>query len=400
MRLLIIEPHARGHHASYLRWLLQACRRKGWTAVIATTPPALSHAALGEIVEEFRGVEIHLIRDFDRLYAPATGAARLLLRELDYRRSFKKAVDDVHSGNPIDAIILPYVDYCFHALGLFGVPFGTIPWCGIAMRLSITHVGPGPQARLPWKWRMVRRILRRPNARALFVINPSVKDVPNHWYSEEVYSRLRYLPDPAEMGGAESREQARAKLGLPRSAVAVLVFGSIDERKGIEALLNTLTSEPGLENYVVILAGNQSAHIRGQVHSHCYSQLRHEHRLIVQDHFLSDSEQREVFAAADVVWVGYRNHVYTSGVLVLAGRAGLPVIGTHAGEIGRSISAYGLGAAVQVDNPAEVAGALRSMFDGAARAKIGLRAQSQFADHTAANFGDIVLSAFDARTGK
>jgi hypothetical protein len=101
-----------------------------------------------------------------------------------------------------------------------------------------------------------------------------------------------------------------------------------------------------------------------------------------------------LFAAADVVWVGYRKHIYMSGVLVLAGRAGLPVVGTIEGEIGQLIMKHGLGSAARIDRPAEVATALRAMLDPSIRAEMGERAKRFFAQHTVENFGTRVLSAF------
>jgi glycosyltransferase involved in cell wall biosynthesis len=263
------------------------------------------------------------------------------------------------------------------------------------MRLAVTRADVGHRSSLPLKWRMAKRILSESNLKALFVINPSVNDVPSSWYSPDRLARLRYLPDPAGHTVIGSKSNSRATMGLPSTAVVVLVFGSIDERKGIESLIGTLTAESDLEEYVVVVAGSQTAEMRKQMRESPYIELQARNRLIVLDRFLNDTEQGTLFTAADIVWVGYRSHIYMSGVMVLAGRAGLPVIGTVDGEIGRLITKHGLGAVAKIDEPAEVARALRVLRDRTARAEMGNRAQLTFASHTVENFGTSILAAFD-----
>ena len=111
---------------------------------------------------------------------------------------------------------------------------------------------------------------------------------------------------------------------------------------------------------MVILAGGQSESVR-QLPAQL--RLRAEGRLLALDHYLDEIEQARVFSATDLVWVGYRNHRYMSGVLVLAGAAGVPAVGTVLGEIGRLIGGHGLGAVAMDDSPREIARALGTMLD-------------------------------------
>jgi glycosyltransferase involved in cell wall biosynthesis len=207
-------------------------------------------------------------------------------------------------------------------------------------------------------------------------------------------SKLRYLPDPAEYEFTGSRGESRAALGISNGQVAILVFGSIDERKGIDLLLNGLALQNDLDSYVVILAGRQSANVREQVQAAAGAELLSQKRLIVIDRFLTTCEQNRAFAAADVVWVGYRNHVHMSGVMVLAGKAGVPVLGSPEGEIGLLIAKYDLGITARLDRPAEITSALRALLDEHKRAEMGKKAQSAFANHTVENFGAEVTAAF------
>jgi glycosyltransferase involved in cell wall biosynthesis len=394
MRVLIVEPHASGHHASYLRWLALTAIRHRWSVVIAATARALAHPLLNSIVADFRDVITHEIEDCPGMDAATARSAQLLFREFAYWKTFKRTATEVRAKMSIDAAILPYVDYCFHALAILGSPFQELPWCGISMRLGVRQEVVSTKSRPPLKWRVAKLVLASSTLRALFVINPSVQDVPRNWFTKAALSKLRYLPDPAELEVTGARAESRADLGISDSNVAMLAFGSIDERKGIDSLLNSLASQNGLDDYVVILAGKQSANMQRELRSAVYADLLSKKRLLVIDRFLSAAEQNLVFAAADVVWVGYRNHIYMSGVLALAGRAGLPVVGTVEGEIGRLIANHKFGAAARIDQPGDVGAALREMLDVHTRAQFGKRAQAAFATHTVENFGATVMSAF------
>jgi glycosyltransferase involved in cell wall biosynthesis len=396
MRVLIIEPYVDGHRASYLLWLVQAARSRQWDVTIAMAKTALDHPALKSMATELEQATIHIVDDSKIARGGGFGRWVLVRRELAYWRMLKKTLAEARAATPVDAVILPYVDYCLYALGVLGDPFKGISWCGISMRTTMCGVRTGPAGRVPLKWRLIGRILAQRNLKALFVINPSVRDLPPAWYPPKLQSRLRYLPDPALDAAAGSRTAARAALGLSTDAIAILVFGTIDDRKGADLLVEALASGSGLDEYVVILAGRQSAGFAARMAGSSYVQLLAKKRLIVLNRFISESEQSDVFAAADVVWVGYRNHVYMSGVMVLAGRAGLPMVGTDSGEIGRLIAATKLGVAARMDEPAEIVRAVQAMRDADARIAMGQRAKAAFAHHTVGSFGRQVMAALDS----
>jgi glycosyltransferase involved in cell wall biosynthesis len=395
MRVLILEPHASGHHANYLRWLAQAARSRHWSVAVATTEDALAQPELVAIATEFADLEIHPIREASLVVGAAAGSLQLMRREFGYRQFFKRAVREIDARSPVDYIILPYVDYCFYTLALIGVPFQGIPWCAISMRLALSDSQTAAPRAIPWKWRMAKRLLASQSLKALFVINPSVCEVPPQWYSPREKSKLRYLPDPAECAIMDPAREFRAALGVSSEDVAILVFGSIDERKGVDALLAAVSGNDDLGKYVVILAGRQSADLRRQLSSRDCAALLAQKRIIVLDRYVSDTELGSLLAASDVVWVGYRNHAYMSGVLVLAGKAGLPIIGSAGGEIGRLITKHGLGVAARIHRPTEVASAMRALLDAAKRNEMGRRSKMAFEGHTVENFAAMVMAAFD-----
>src|SRR5690606_23421565 len=88
---------------------------------------------------------------------------------------------------------------------------------------------------------------------------------------------------------------------------------------------------------------------------------------------------------ADAVWLGYESHHYMSGVLVLAGLAGLPVVATDEGEVGAFVREHEMGALIDRAGVESVRAALAALADAPARARWGLRASTAVAEHTRAN---------------
>jgi glycosyltransferase involved in cell wall biosynthesis len=390
VRILIAEPHTSGHHASYLRWLAQAVRSAGCQVTIATSAAAVEDPALVDL-SNCHGIGIREIPGFDQHEPHGFGPLSIIAREFAYWKSFRRAVAELRETPP-DAVILPYIDYCFHAVAAFGSPFQNLPWCAISMRLGVDPEAASEADRCPMKWRLARRVLAGSTLRALFSINPSVNELPRNWCPENLRRKMQYLPDPAEFR-PRGRRESRTTLGIADADMVILVFGVLDERKGAEFLLDCLASEQGLDSCVVVLAGRQTDRLRSRLRTDTYASLTSRHRVIELDRSLSDEERDCVFSAADVVWVGYRAHRYMSGVLVLAGAAGVPVVGAREGEIGRMIERHQVGIAVQVDSAVALAAALRAMLDPGVRARFGANARSAFAGHTVEAFGAGVTEA-------
>jgi len=183
-------------------------------------------------------------------------------------------------------------------------------------------------------------------------------------------------------------------LGISPDALVILVLGAIDERKAVDALIDCLVTDTTLNPYTVVIAGRVAEDVRVYLKSPAPEALSASRRLFVVDRFLEDSELTNCFRATDAVWVGYRNHAYMSGVLVLAGMAGLPIVGTNSGEIGHLIERHLIGVGVDIKRRDDVAGGLRRLLDSDTRRHMGSRGRKVFAGHTVENFGELVLDSF------
>ena len=142
---------------------------------------------------------------------------------------------------------------------------------------------------------------------------------------------------------------------------------------------------------IVLLAGSQLPELGPLMASPLVERLRRAERLIESNGYVTSLQEEQAFKAADIVWLGYRGHYGSSGVQVQAGVAGLPVLATDQGLVGRLTNDQGLGEAVPMEDPAAVATALARLADDSGlRARYGANGKRYFTSHTVENFGETV----------
>jgi glycosyltransferase involved in cell wall biosynthesis len=160
--------------------------------------------------------------------------------------------------------------------------------------------------------------------------------------------RLDFVPDPADLLPPVDRLVARRELGLNPTQKYILCYGHIDARKGICELLQAITGDTRFSNVDIIVAGQREssfAHRLGElsVSGNCP-------KVVHIEKFVNLDDERKLFSASDLVWVGYKEHFGSSGVLAQAAAAGLPVIACNVGLIGFTTARYRLGICVDVNN--------------------------------------------------
>ena len=311
-----------------------------------------------------------------------------LRREFEYRKLFRDAAMRAKNSGGIDLIILPYLDYCFHAIALAGDAFGGVPWAGITMRLK--H-GAGLDTR-----RIVMPLLLRQSAlRVVF----SLTDIEVGRRPVGRAVKLRYLPDPGDLREMPSRVSARRDLGIPNDVLVILVYGTIDHRKGLVPLTAALESA-GAPNAVLLVVGRQSHEMRSFLSASRFAIRRSQGLLREVNEFVGDKMQGQAFAAADVVWLGYVGHLAMSGVLVLAGLARRAVIVTRAGEMGRLAQEHQLGPVVDSEDIKEIVDALRAISDPGVRIRSAESCYQTFRAHEAADVGEQLFHALTPSPSK
>jgi glycosyltransferase involved in cell wall biosynthesis len=233
---------------------------------------------------------------------------------------------------------------------------------------------PEPSLRWAREW-MFRRFLKRSRLRRCLTI-----DEPLYEYLRQdtgASRKVAYLPDAvSEVAGADS-EHARARLGLPPGDVVVLVFGSLSRRKGLPHIV------PSTDRVHVLVAGRLDADMVEWLALPVARTLRDAGRLHVLDGWCDARREADAFAASDVMWMGYDGHAQSSGVLIQAGRAGLPVIACDEGIIGWFTRRHSTGLVVNVRDHDTVATAIAQLVrDPGLRRRLGENGRRATRGHT------------------
>jgi len=240
-----------------------------------------------------------------------------------------------------DRVVVPYLDYISYAVGLRGSPFGSTPFAGIVMRPDFHWAEQGVAAppsrrRLLKRW-LFLRLLRQQSLLRLVTIDPSLRDWV-HARRARGSDRLAYTDDPADLSGNGDRAAARASLGLPAQALVILLYGGIDMRKGVAALL-ALAASPHLPAEArILLVGRQSDEVRSLLAGDAQRGMPKD-RVTVLDRYVDAQEEWLSFAAADFAWLAYEGFYGPSGVLAQCQQVGLPVIHRGEGLIGYHLRA-------------------------------------------------------------
>jgi glycosyltransferase involved in cell wall biosynthesis len=391
--ILIIDLSFAGHHTVYLEKITSAYLHEGCKVTVATLQSNYNHSIFTKFETEFP-------EKFSSIFIPSDSWIEKLRpkignigRELINWYIFKKVFYKLNNYNKIDYIFLPYVDCCLHSIGLLGSPFGDSNWGGICMQNTIHHerYGFGKIKSSNIKKYLFLRFLKCKNLTVLFTIDELLLKYLNE-INHEIGSRIKFIADPGELKGNHTCQSARDAIGIPRSAVVILVFGDINIRKGIDILVKALSSSDTSSSFHLLIVGDQDDTVKLLFESVEIINLIKNKRIYIKNQFVNKDFQQLAFAAADIVWLGYRDHLSMSGVLVLSAIARKVVIATDAGIIGWYTREKCLGLTVNIKDVESIKYALKELAEPARLVNYRLRISNYFDSSTWENATSMILS--------
>lgn len=392
--LLIFEPDATGHHAVYLRHLLNSVARTipDPSVILLTSPDAAQHDGFRRLVVDFG--------HFLRVKTVEPGAPGTSLKHHlpgFYRRLWQGAEMLAHGlgelgDTRVDCILLPHLE----AIGL--LPLALRPgilrghrWVAVSNGTKFHHRAAGIDGPRRWldhvqSW-LFKKILRQTHLVRLFVVDPFLAKLMRH-------PKLAWAPDPVIAPRLDDPAAARRAYGLRADTLVILVFGFISQRKCVDALLKGIARLSPDFDVTVFLAGTQHGRYRqAMANSDVAGQLRTQGRLVELDRYIVDGEDFDPMATADMCWVVYdQNWVMPSGVLLLAGVARRAVICRNRGVIGRLVEQHDCGVRLESDDPENVARAIALLArDPVARDRMGRNGHDAFAPQTPDRFAQPIV---------
>lgn len=378
--LLVLSSSADGHHPEYLRWILEGARCHGVERIAVGGPERLlSHAGVRLQLDGVRGFPL-----------PETDAAREATSYGKRERLMQAAVQRAVETLRPRAVLLTTFDAAQIGLAT-GLRFRfPVSLSGILMRPPLRAPTSTARGRLrtALKRTLLRTAMRNPHVNAVFTLDPD---------AVAPLERMRvpaiYLPDPVDppTPGIDS-DAVRARFGIPPDHQIAVLFGSLEHRKGFVELLRALTLLPPdrAARLTTLIVGTAYEGTRAALVAAVAEARAAGAAVAFEEAFLPDDELASIVDAAAVILAPYRGHVGSSGVLLRAAAAGVPVLGPSTGQMGREIQRHQLGVPVDTSDVGEIARGLVDALDG-----VGFDARSAAAyaaAHSPERFADALFS--------
>ena len=384
-RVLIVEPYTTGHRGVWLKWMAEGLAARGWSVVISTLRESADHPTIRELSVATPAAE--LVANMSTSSASTYISKGALRREFAYRALLKSMYQQAIATRP-HVVLVPYVDYCLHSIGLLGSPFEETPWTSITLRPSFHYENCGvlaPTPRFPkLREAAFAHLLRDKKLRACITIDQPLFD---YWRQHHPTSRkLAYMPDPIAPIATPDKTGALKRFGLDGKKTIILLFGRIGNRKGLGHLLAAVQELAGSHPVCALLVGEQDDHAVRQLRSASASKLRATGNLVEFNGWVDDEITAAAFATSDIVWLGYENHWQSSGVQIQAAMTGKPVASTRQGIIGWQTVRNQCGVTFDIFDPTSIRQALAELISSAQlRQQLGANGRRYASLHTIEN---------------
>lgn len=395
MKLMIIEPHASGHHmALYARWLVKVAVDRGWQLHLLTTKSAIEHPAFKCVLKECSNIEISFISEVHRTISG--NWIKLLIDQWKYYQSIKKGFHNIkHTVNP-DLIYMINIDHFDKILAILGSPFGKYEFSGMMMNIKFHRkiMSIGATSRSDWLYKkLLLNVLKIQKLKKLTII-----DEPFYEYSEKYmqkhFNKISLIPDVGDIYGSESQDEARNNLRIQKDKFVILVYGVLTKKKGIKQLLRSVI-EFNSSKLTVLLAGIQDEDIKDLMQKPEAIQLKKNGQLVESSGFHNEVCEYRVFKAANAVWIGYIGQSFgSSGVLYQSCSIGLPVLATSKGLVGWIVKRYNIGFTFDPEDKYDVSKNIGILYSDSKSVKIASdNAILLSKKHTGLIFGKYICDA-------
>jgi glycosyltransferase involved in cell wall biosynthesis len=379
--ILVYEPRVEGHHLGYLKAITEDLLGAGFRLTLAVDRRPESFAQ----IESALGPLLPRVTVVSAATDGGSKTARLaaLLTETGAATAFLPNLDEIASGM------------------LRRAAFGLMPPASLRGRIGGIYHRPRVLADVGWspnQWLKTagfRRLLRGGWFDRILLLDPFLLAA---FKARTPAAPLHPLPDFFPEDFTADRAAARAQFGISEDRRVFLFYGGGYRRKGLGLAVEAMNALSRDVPAFLFCAGRQPD---DREIAESLARLAGQGRALMINRYITDDEEKQVFAASDAVLLPYRRHFGISGVLMRAIGAGLPAIASDENLLGRLVRERDLG----VLFPSGDAGALRRAIENMARApeddmvrrKAAVRAEAP--NWTRAAFRKALLASFGGMNG-
>jgi glycosyltransferase involved in cell wall biosynthesis len=380
---LIYEPRVEGHHLSYLKFITEDLLGAGFHLTLAmdTRQKEFQRAneQMAELLKKVRVIPAYGAEEGGS-GSGRIGSVAACLANSGAELAFLISYDDVASGlfrRAAFGLLPPRILRGRHG-GIFLRP-RFLAGRGFSPNLWLKSIG-------------FTRLLRQGWFRHLLLLDPFLHA---RLKAKEPAAPVFFLPDPFPDDFVANAAQARRHWDIALDKRVLLFYGGGYRRKGLQLVVAALRAmAPGTPAFL-LFAGHQpdDAASAGEL-----EQLSADGRARVINRYVSEEEEKLLFAASDFVVLPYQHHFGSSGVLARAAGAGKPVIASDEQLVGRLVREHGLGLLFPSGNTAALRQAIAQATNAAPGQTLRWReAAVSFAGRCSrAAFREALLAAFRA----
>jgi glycosyltransferase involved in cell wall biosynthesis len=326
--LLIYEPRTEGHHLVWLRFVVDDLLSAGHRLTIAVDdrPESLERIRqrLGPVLEK---VTVLSVWDKSGHRLGGNGA---------------NAVAECFSRSGAELVFLNTFDEIASPL-LRNAAFGRMPPVSLRGRMSGIYLRPrfladGGFSVNNWlKGVGFTRLIKRGWFSHMLFLDPWIQETCRKRYPQ---TPSFCLPDPCPDDFSGDRASARSHFEIPAGRNVLLFYGAAYRRKGLHLAVEALLGLPVDSSAFLLCAGQQ---MDDPLIQRGLTTLVAQGRAKVISRYIYEAEEKQLFAASDIVLLPYIKHFGNSAVLSRAGGAGKMVIASDEELVGRLVRKHNLG---------------------------------------------------------
>jgi glycosyltransferase involved in cell wall biosynthesis len=352
----VLEPDYRGHRFEYVRYILQRMSALNLRASVATSSMAARHESWAWLQEAEPDHEYLVFKNLS--WEPMKHKlGPIVVNPLWIADSVREVIEHQRQRGTA-GLLVPYWNNLDYALLVKPNLLRGTRSTGIAMRERFHHQACGvlsPHGRgEALQEKLFKYRLKQPGVVRVYSLDPLLERYAQEQWPK-LADRVRGLAEVTERIDLLPKAEAQASFGFAAEDKVVLLYGGGGPRKGAAELLAALRRLPrGVKALAV-----------GAVAKDAEESMTEEDKgrvTLVHGHVTGEVEAHAL-SAADAMWMGYRGHYGSSGVLHKAQQAGIPVLACPEGLIGYEAAKNGLGLVSDPGNAEATASALQDLVN-------------------------------------
>lgn len=354
--ILIIESEFSGHYLTgYIKYVLRALKdKKKINIILLISDLSLSKGKGALKILKDEKVKFK-IKTFRYIYLKNLSKISLINYQFNFYFKIKREFKKLNKIYKFDHIFLNSIQRFDKALSILGSPFGNTKFSGVILGMKF-HL-----QKYKFQYTETSSIISKYlfskllNLKYLkFLITNDILLKKYFSKSEKnIKNKLVFLHDPKEFNYKLSKKKARNLLGLSSKSFIILVYGSIIDSKGIIQLLNIFTKKINL-SLQIIIAGEQFDQVKYYLKNKFVKSLIKNDQVKIISGWQNEYKEAQLFFGADMIWIGYENYPFPSGVLYQSIAAQRPAIISKNGFIFYLNKIYKVGHLVNIYNPNDI----------------------------------------------